>query len=44
MSEATIPARKFLRLFDYLEHLELDVASIAASANLSCYHWGKLTA
>jgi AraC-like DNA-binding protein len=35
MSEATIPARKFLRLFDYLEHLELDVASIATSANLS---------
>lgn len=35
MSEVTIPARKYLRLFDYLEHLNLDVQSIAAAANLS---------
>lgn len=35
MSEITIPARKFLRLLDYLEHIKLDVGAIAATVNLS---------
>jgi AraC-like DNA-binding protein len=43
MTDVTIPARKFLRLFDYLEHLDLDVASIAASANLSLARIARLS-
>ena len=35
MQEVTIPVHKFLRLFDYLERLGLDVDTIAARANLS---------
>lgn len=35
MSEITVAVRKFLRLFDYLEKLGLDVESIAAAVDLS---------
>ncbi len=35
MSEITVPVRKFLQLFDYLERLELDVNAIAAAVDLS---------
>lgn len=34
MSEITISAKKFVRLFDYLERVGLDVPAIAATANL----------
>jgi AraC-like DNA-binding protein len=35
MSEITIAARKFLRLFDYLSRIDLDVDAIADAVNLS---------
>ena len=35
MSEISVPARKFLRVFDYLDRIGLDVAAIAAAASLS---------
>jgi len=35
MSEISVPAKKFLRLLDYLERVGLDVKSIAATADIS---------
>ncbi|PLW68777.1 AraC family transcriptional regulator [Pseudohalioglobus lutimaris] len=35
MKEVTVPARKFLRLLDYLQHLGLDADAIAACVGLS---------
>lgn len=35
MKDFTVPARKFLRMLDYLQHLGLDAKAIAASASLS---------
>jgi AraC-like DNA-binding protein len=35
MSEISIPARKFVRLLDYLERIGLDVQAIAATVDLS---------
>lgn len=34
MAEITVPAKKFQRLFDYLERVGIDVAAIAASVEL----------
>ena len=34
MSEITVSARKFLRLFDYIERVGLDVDDIVATVNL----------
>lgn len=43
MSEISVPARKFLRVFDYLERIGLDVAAIAAAAGLSPERVAALT-
>lgn len=42
MSEITIPSRKFLRLFDYLEHLKIDIDAVCSAANLSRERIGAL--
>jgi len=42
MSEITISAKKFLRLFDYLERIGLDVVAIASVVNLSPDRLAKL--
>ena len=34
MSEITVSARKFLRIFDYIERIGLDVDAVAATVNL----------
>ncbi|MDH4040168.1 MAG: AraC family transcriptional regulator, partial [Gammaproteobacteria bacterium] len=42
MSEITISAKKFLRLFDYLERIGLDVVAIASVVNLAPDRLAKL--
>ena len=34
MSEITVSARKFLRIFDYIERIGLDVDAVVATVNL----------
>ena len=34
MTEITVPAKKFVRLFDYLQRIGIDAASVAATVEL----------
>ena len=33
MAEITVPVRKFLRLFDYMERVGIDVSAVAATVD-----------